>query len=77
MEGKKMYRLLKKNENCALLESLERKGRYIIRDVENEVIYIGNNYNSAEKMFNDYDIKAVRRMRKRLFEDWLKEFVQA
>ncbi len=77
MEGKKMYKLLMKNENCALLESLERKGRYIIRDVENEVIYIGNNYNNAEKMFNDYDIKAVRRMRKRLFEDWLKEFVQA
>ena len=77
MEGRKMYKLLMKNENCALLESLERKGRYIIRDVENEVIYIGNNYNNAEKMFNDYDIKAVRRMRKRLFEDWLKEFVQA
>lgn len=77
MEGKKMYKLLMKNENCALLESLERKGRYVIRDIENEVIYIGNNYNNAEKMFNDYDIKAVRRMRKRLFEDWLKEFVQA
>lgn len=77
MEGKKMYKLLMKNENCALLESLERKGRYIIRDIENEVIYIGNNYNNAEKMFNDYDIKAVRRMRKRLFEDWLKEFAQA
>ena len=77
MEGKKMYKLLMKNENCALLESLERKGRYIIRDIENEVIYIGNNYNNAEKMFNEYDIKAVRRMRKRLFEDWLKEFAQA
>lgn len=77
MEIKKMYKLLMKNENCALLESLERKGRYVIRDIENEVIYIGNNYNNAEKMFNDYDIKAVRRMRKRLFEDWLKEFVQA
>ena len=77
MEGKKMYKLLMKNENCALLESLERKGRYIIRDIENEVIYIGNNYNNAEKMFHDYDIKAVRRMRKKLFEDWLKEFVQA
>ena len=72
-----MYKLLMKNENCALLESLERKGRYVIRDIENEVIYIGNNYNNAEKMFNEYDIKAVRRMRKRLFDDWLKEFVQA
>lgn len=77
MEGKKMYKLLMKNENCVLLESLERKGQYVIRDIENEVIYIGNNYNNAEKMFNDYDIKAVRRMRKRLFEDWLKELVQA
>ena len=77
MDVEKKYKLLMKNENCALLESLERKGRYIIRDIENEVIYIGNNYDNAEKMFNDYDIKAVRRMRKRLFEDWLKEFVQA
>lgn len=77
MDVEKKYKLLMKNENCALLESLERKGRYVIRDIENEVIYIGNNYNNAEKMFNDYDIKAVRRMRKRLFEDWLKEFVQA
>lgn len=77
MDVEKKYKLLMKNENCALLESLERKGRYVIRDVENEVIYIGNNYNNAEKMFNDYDIKAVRRTRKRLFEDWLKEFVQA
>ena len=77
MDVEKKYKLLMKNENCALLESLERKGRYIIRDIENEVIYIGNNYNNAEKMFNEYDIKAVRRMRKRLFEDWLKDFVQA
>ena len=77
MDVEKKYKLLMKNENCALLESLERKGRYVIRDIENEVIYIGNNYNNAEKMFNDYDIKAVRRMRKRLFEDWLKEFAQA
>lgn len=77
MEGRKMYKLLMKNENCALLESLERKGRYKVRDIENEDIYIGNNYDNALKMFNDYDIKAVRRMRKRLFEDWLKEFVQA
>lgn len=77
MEGKKLYKLLMKNENCALLECLERKGRYKVRDIENEDIYIGNNYDNALKMFNDYDIKAVRRMRKRLFEDWLKEFVQA
>lgn len=77
MDVEKKYKLLMKNENCALLESLERKGRYVIRDIENEVIYIGNNYSNAEKMFNDYDIKAVRRMRKRLFEDWLKEFAQA
>ena len=77
MDVEKKYKLLMKNENCALLESLERKGLYIIRDIENEVIYIGNNYDNALKMFNDYDIKAVRRMRKRLFEDWLKEFVQA
>ena len=38
-----MYKLLMKNENCALLESLERKGRYKVRDIENEDIYIGNN----------------------------------
>lgn len=74
---KKKYKILDKNKYCVLLEDLDRRGRYKVRDIENEDIYIGNNYDNAVKMFNEYDLEAVRRMRKRLFEDWLKEFAQA
>lgn len=68
------YKILARNKYCVLLEDLSRIGRYKVRDIENEDIYIGNNYENARKMFDEYDLEAVRRMRERLFEDWLKEF---
>lgn len=68
------YKILARNKYCVLLEDLDRRGRYKVRDVENEDIYIGNNYENARRMFDEYDLEAVRRMRERLFEDWLKEF---
>lgn len=71
---KKKYKILARNKYCVLLEDLERIGRYKVRDIENEDIYIGNNYENARRMFDEYDLEAVRRMRERLFEDWLKEF---
>lgn len=68
------YKILARNKYCVLLEDLDRRGRYKVRDIENEDIYIGNNYENARRMFDEYDLEAVRRMRERLFEDWLKEF---
>ena len=68
------YKILARNKYCVLLEDLSRRGRYKVRDIENEDIYIGNNYENARRMFDEYDLEAVRRMRERLFEDWLKEF---
>lgn len=68
------YKILARNKYCVLLEDLSRTGRYKVRDIENEDIYIGNNYENARRMFDEYDLEAVRRMRERLFEDWLKEF---
>lgn len=68
------YKILARNKYCVLLKDLSRIGRYKVRDIENEDIYIGNNYENARRMFDEYDLEAVRRMRERLFEDWLKEF---
>ena len=70
----KKYRILARNKYCVLLEDLDRIGRYKVRDIENEDIYIGNNYENARRIFDEYDLEVVRRMKERLFEDWLKEF---
>lgn len=70
------FKILRKNENCLLLQYIGER-RYMVRDIENEAIYIGYNYDTAESIFEKYDIEEVRKQRKELLDTWIKEFVEA
>jgi hypothetical protein len=48
-----------------------------VRDIENDIIYMGYIYDEAVKIFEEYDIKKVRRERKDVFLEWLNEFAKA
>lgn len=70
------FRILSKNDNCVLLQNIT-DGRYKVRDIENDDIYIGSDFEHAKELFESYDINKVRKERKDMFEQWLKEFAQA
>lgn len=78
---KKIFKILKRNNDCVLLKKDMPMGSshqimYQVRDIENDIIYMGYSYESAEKMFDSYDINKVRQERKEVFEDWLYEFAE-
>lgn len=79
---KKMFKILEKKADCVLLKkdlplTEAHQVKYFVRDIENDVIYMGYDYNQAHKVFEEYDIKKVRRERKKVFEDWLSEFADS
>lgn len=73
---KKKYRVIDRNENCVLLETLESPRKYKIRDVENDDIIITFDKELALRTFNKYDINEVRVEKRKMLEDWLKEFCE-
>lgn len=73
---KKKYRVIDRNENCVLLETLESPRKYKIRDVENDDIMITIDKELALRTFNKYDINEVRAKKRKMLEDWLKEFCE-
>lgn len=79
---KKMFKILEQKADCVLLKkdlplSEAHQVKYFVRDIENDIIYSGYDYNQAEKVFNDYDINKVRKERKDVFLEWLNEFAEA
>lgn len=72
----KMYRVIDRNENCVLLETIESPKKYKIRDIENDDIMITVDKEMAMKAFNKYDIEAVRAEKRKTFENWLEEFCE-
>lgn len=73
---KKKYRVIDRNENCVLLETLESPRKYKIRDVENDDIVITVDKELALRTFNKYDINEVRVEKRKMLEGWLKEFCE-
>lgn len=72
----KKFQILKQNNDCVLLKFTEGE-RYKVKDIENDDIYSGCNYDTALNIFNTYSIEEVRKQRKEIFEKWLKEFAEA
>lgn len=72
----KKYKILGRTPSAVLLESIGNK-IYKVLDIEEEVIYLGADKDRAEKTLCAYDIEEVRKERKRLFEEWLKENAEA
>ena len=78
MAGK--FKILEKKADCFLLCKVREDGlkKYIVKDIEGDVIYMTlNNLNGAKKAFDSYDINKVREEKKREFEKWLNEFAEA
>lgn len=78
---RKIFKILEQKEDCVLLKKDMPLGsayavKYFVRDVENDIIYSGYNYHEALRMFGEYDINEVRRVRKEGFENWLSEFAE-
>ena len=71
------FKLLKRNDNCVLLAYIRERGRYMVRDIENDILYSGWSYENAEKWFDSYDINEVRKQKAEQLEKWLEEFVEA
>ena len=70
------FKILNKNEDCLLLQYVGEK-RYMVRDIENEVILITYNLDNAKKVFENYSLEEVRKQKRELFNTWVKEFVEA
>lgn len=73
---RKKYRVIDRNENCVLLETIEAPKKYKIRDIENDDIMITVDKDLAMKSFNTYDIEKIRTDKRKLFEGWLEEFCE-
>lgn len=78
---KKLFDILERKSDCVLLRRDVSDGdsyrkQYQVRDIENDIIYMGYVYGSAKAMFDMYDINKVRKERKKVFEDWLTEYAE-
>lgn len=70
------FKILDRNKDCLLLKYAWEE-RYMVRDIENEVIIITYNYDNARKAFEDYSLARIRKQKRELLEEWIKEFVES
>ncbi len=74
------FKILERKADCFLLCKVREDGlkKYIVKDIEGDVIYMSlNNLDGAKKAFDSYDINKVREEKKREFEKWLSENAEA
>lgn len=69
------FKILNKNDSCIFLK-YTAENRFMIRDIENDVIYMGSNYEEAERAFNTYDINEIRKERRNMLDKWLHDFAE-
>ncbi len=75
----KKFRILERKADCVLLyKAVGNDAKYLVKDIEGDVIYMNlNDFNRAKEAFDSYDINKVRETKKREFEEWLSEFAEA
>ena len=71
-----LYKIVSQNEHCVLLKLKADNNVFKVIDIENDVIAMGS-YAHCKKAYDEYDINEVRKERKRLFENWLREFADS
>ena len=79
---RKIFKIQDRNKDCVLLiksmpNTSPHQVMWQVRDIENDIIYMGYDFNKAREVFDSYDISKVRKERKKAFEDWLYEFAEA
>ena len=70
----KKYRIIDRNDDCILLETIGTPKQYKVRDIENDDIVITAIKEQAIETFNNYDIDAIRAERRKMFDKWIEEF---
>jgi hypothetical protein len=70
-----MLKLVSSKKDCVVVFNTETN-IYKVVDIELDVICITKDCVKAENVFNNYDIEAVRRERKAMFDKWLKDKVK-
>lgn len=68
----KKFRILNASSSAVLLKYTDMD-RFMVRDVENDVIYSGPSYDEALQCYQTYDIREVREARESSFHNWLRE----
>ena len=82
MKTGKIFKILERRPDCVLLKKdmpaeSSHQVMYQVRDIENDIIYMGYSYMSAHEIFEAYDINKVREERKKVFENWMEEYAEA
>ena len=73
------FKIIKRKKDCVLLmqTKMNNSVKYMIKDIEGDIVYMNyDDLRSAEEFFEKYDLEEVRAEKKKLFEDWLKEFTE-
>ena len=75
----KKFKILNAKEDCVLLyKNVGNDAKYVVKDIEGDVIYMNlNDLNGAKKAFDSYDINKIREEKKNLFLEWLSENAEA
>ena len=74
------FKIIKQKADCVLLMQIKEGNRvkYMVKDIEGDIVYINyDDLNRAEEFFRKYDLESIRAQKKKIFEDWLKEFAEA
>lgn len=77
--GIKKFKIIEQKEDCVLLMQIKGNNvKYMVKDIENDIIYMSyDDLDGAKKAFERYDLEQIRSDKKKLFEQWLKEFAEA
>ena len=74
------FKIIRQKEDCVLLMQIRSNNdvKYMVKDIEGDIVYINfNDLDRAIEFFEKYDLEAIKAQKKKLFEDWLKEFAEA
>ena len=74
------FKIIKQKADCVLLMQIKGDNtvKYMIKDIEGDIVYMNyDNLKGAEEFFRKYDLAKIKAEKKKLFEDWLKEFAEA
>ena len=73
------FKIIKRKPDCVLLyKPVGNDAKYMVKDIEGDVIYMGlNNLKEAEEAFDSYDLNKVKEIIRAEFEEWLSENAEA
>lgn len=74
------FKIIKQKADCVLLMQIRLNNdvKYMVKDIEGDIVYMNfNDLKRAEEAFESYDLEKIKAEKKKMFEEWLKEFAEA